>query len=83
MLIKFKVSLEMDEGKQMCDNTLVQSTKQALINCILHIFIKKSHLKSPFHSLKLDSGIGGGRVVSTTFLKLPKYWVIYIEDNVY
>ena len=51
---------------------------QILIECILHIFIEKSQSKFAFHPLKQDSSIGGGRVVLTTLLKLPKNWVIYI-----
>ena len=36
-----------------------------------------------FHSTPLkDSAIGGRRVVSTTFLKLPNNWAIYTGDNV-
>ena len=45
---------------------------QALIKCILHIFIEKSHPKFPFHPLKYDSGIEGRRVVPTTLLLATK-----------
>ena len=34
-------------------------------------------------NLSYDSGKGCGRVVPKTLHKLPKNWVIYIEDNVY
>ena len=47
-----------------------------------HVFIEDSHY---FHStpFKKDRGIGGGRVVSTTLLKLPKNWVSNILVNNY
>ena len=51
---------------------------QILIECILHIFIEKSQSKFAFHPLEQDSSVGGGKVVLTTLLKLPKNWVIYI-----
>ena len=54
----------------------------ALIKFILHIFIEKSLSKFPSHALEKDNGIGGGRVVAITLLKLPKSWVICIRDNV-
>ena len=48
---------------------------QTLIKRSLHIF--------PFHPLKCDSSIGGGWVIPTTFLKLPKNWVIYMHWRQY
>ena len=38
-----------------------------------------------FHSTPSsnNASIGGGRVVSKTSFKLPKIWVIFIEDNIY
>ena len=55
---------------------------QSLIKCFLYIFYRK--INQNFHSNPLrNTGIGGGKVVSTTLLKLPKNWVIYIGDNVY
>ena len=44
---------------------------QTLIKCILHI--------PPSMPPLSNTGIGGGRVVSTTLLKLPENCVIYIE----
>ena len=77
MLIKFVVSLEMDEGQQM------GNIWQNFIKCILYIFIAKSHSKFPSHQLKQDSVIGDGKVFPTTLHQSPKNWLIYTGDNVY
>ena len=52
---------------------------QALIKCILHIFIEKSLSKFSSHFFKQDSGMGGGRLVPTNLIKFLKNWVTYIE----
>ena len=55
---------------------------QVLIKCILYVILK-SHTQN-FHPTPLSkTGIGDGRVIPTTLLKLPKYWLIFIGDNVY
>ena len=66
MSIKFAIAWMRDN--KMCN------IWQALIKCILHVFIEKSDAKYPFHSL-----IRGGRVVSTTLPKLPIKWLSILE----
>ena len=82
LFIKIRCPVNVNKMCDLLGNGWKTTKWQALIKCILHIFIEKSQSRFTFHPLKRDSGIGGGRVVlmrlSYQMLNLPKNWVIYI-----